>query len=174
MLPAALSVLGHNWPWFWPCFCHLLGRIYSCIQLFLLKRVGNGRYKYPPHPPPTPDSNDHSYHYSPNCICIRSVVRSPDHLRDPIAYLTPLAFILQQSYIDVRYIASFNEFASHTVCFGYCEFRTNTFPYAIISQQSKSFVGCKNILSLLLVCQLWKDLYIVYMISLNPFVLYKF
>lgn len=42
-------------------------------------------------------------------------------------------FILQQSHIDAKYIAGFNAFASHNICFRSCEFSTNTFSYAIFS-----------------------------------------
>lgn len=48
-------------------------------------------------------------------------------------YIPILAYIVQQLYIDARYIARFNAFASHNCRFRLYEFCTNTFLYAIIS-----------------------------------------
>lgn len=111
------------------------------------------------------DSPDRSYHgthdrtSAPRPIAL-TPVQSSDHLitRDILShYLTALAFTVQQSHIDTRYIARFNAFASHNVSFGACVFRRNTFSPAIIWASvydlNLHFVGGANILSLLLVHQ---------------------
>lgn len=82
-------------------------------------------------------------------------VQSSNHMCYP-HYLTTLAFILQQSHIEARYALHNDHFISS-------KFRMNTFQMWLFLQQftvlSKSKVfGCTNILSLLLVHQLWKDL----------------
>lgn len=150
------------------CFCPqltmilliLLGSIYSCIQLYLLKSVGNRRHICPP-PPLT-------------SMIIRTmesvIIRAPrvqsywrtfnvDHLITfgiLSHHLTKLAFIEQESHIDARYVERSNVFASHNVRFRSCMFYTNMFicDYFRNSWLSKStFVGRTNILLLLFVRQ---------------------
>lgn len=48
-------------------------------------------------------------------------------------YITTLAFTVQQSHMDARYIAKFNAFRSHSGRFRLRKVRTNTFSYAITS-----------------------------------------
>lgn len=101
---------------------------------WLLKSFGNGRYT------PPPDSHEHSYHGThdrTNAARPIALAHVPsDHLitRAILShYRTTLTFILLQSHLDARYIAKFNAFASYNGRFRWCEFRTNTFSYAIIS-----------------------------------------
>ena len=80
-----------------------------------MKTIGNRRYKYPS------DSLEHLYHRTqdrtstPRAIT-STHVQSSDHLINCailLHYFTTLAFIVQQSYIDARYITRFNVFALH-------------------------------------------------------------
>lgn len=68
------------------------------------------------------DSNENSFHgkrmperRTYDRICARSIVQSPDHLRDPFAFFSIPVFIVLKSHIllDVRYIVRFNAFASN-------------------------------------------------------------
>lgn len=74
-----------------------------------------------------------------------------------------LAFIVEQSNINARYIARFKVFTSHDGRSESCKFRTfsSTFLYLIIWQLLTKhiyFFGRTNMSSLLLVRQLWKGL----------------
>lgn len=95
-----------------------LGEIYSCIQLCLLKSVGNWK---------------HEHLYLENMIARAHLVQSHwctfnvDHFHDTILFFTTLAFIEQQSHKDARYISRFNAFASRKVRLRSCAFCTNTF-----------------------------------------------
>lgn len=80
-------------------------------------------------------------------------VQSSNHMCYP-HYLTTLAFILQQSHIEARYALHNGHFISAN--FVWIPFKCDYFCNSLLSK-SKVF-GCTNILSLLLVHQLWKDL----------------
>ena len=113
-----------------PLFC-----IFSHLQLCQMKSFGNRRYIYPS------DSHEHPYQCTqdrksaPRAIALTHV-QSSDHLINCAIlshYFTTLAFVVQQSCIDARYIARFNAFALHNGRFRSCEFRRNIFSCAIIS-----------------------------------------
>ena len=111
-------------------FGHLLGLLlFSPSTMSNEERRKQAVYIYPS------DSHEHSYHCTqdhtsaPRAIALTHV-QSSDHLINCailLHYFTTLAFIVQQAYIDARYIARFNAFALHNGRFRSCEFHTNIF-----------------------------------------------
>lgn len=154
----SISVSDHNRPWM------LL--IVSCVQLCPQKSVGNCRYEYPLWLSRSLVTWNTWLHERPTSIRMdtRLIVQSPNLSRSQLSnYLTKLAFIVQQSNADTRYIARSNVFASHIVRFRARKFHSkNTFFTSdyfgnSLRKKSKFFDGT-DIFSLLLVHRLWKGL----------------
>lgn len=97
--------------------------IFSCIQLFLLKRVGHRRYICP---------SDSYERRSSIHIGARSIVWSSSLPCDPIAISYNTRFNRTTVAYRCKKIARFNAVTSHNGRPELCEFPTSTFSYAII------------------------------------------
>lgn len=167
-------------------FVIVFGGILSCIQLFPLKSVGNDRYIYPLcllgvvlrwNAPVVLlywcTFSRHirwSFGRSNRIIVQHSrslykvVYKRKMYRKIQSVYIAQtLAFIVEQSNINARYIARFKVFTSHDGRSESCKFRTfsSTFLYLIIWQLLTKhiyFFGRTNMSSLLLVRQLWKGI----------------
>lgn len=104
--------------------CLFLGSIFSCIQLCLLKCVGNGRYT-------SSDLHGHSYHgthdRTSNRIGARSIVRSLDHSRVFIAFSHNTCFYC--TIVANTCLMCFHDRVSFVQYFFICNYFGNSFRY---------------------------------------------
>lgn len=87
-------------------------------------------------------------------IYARSIVLSSGRRAIPSHYLITLAFIVQKSYIDAKYIARFNVFTLHNSRFESGELSTSTFYMQLFLQQFTNHILFFLVARILVFCRI--------------------